>query len=302
MVGADVESLERLADEMGRAARRLDDVRDRLATSVRSAVWVGAEAEAFRRSWNAHHSHVMLSAGACLHAAETELRRQAVEQTDASAADAGPRAAGLPGGGAAGLDPNGQNVVDVIEDALGWAALGVDALLESQGVVGFVGYGVDSIQVVAAGLADGWYSPSMVDEAAEAAVGVAAGVLAAAAGVSVAAGTAVAAAGAFAFGGTYWALTTEFGDHQSVGDAFGEWVSANNEPDMYAGYVTDFDGNIFEETEHFITNVLTMVGDVSDAVLASPVGQYLPPLLTASVLAGSVLDDAVRPQSPSASW
>ncbi|MDQ1246910.1 MAG: hypothetical protein QG597_1278, partial [Actinomycetota bacterium] len=97
MVGADVESLERLADEMGRAARRLDDVRDRLTTSVRSATWVGAEAEAFRRSWNAHHSHVMLSAGACLRSAETELRRQAVEQADASAADAGPGAAAMAG-------------------------------------------------------------------------------------------------------------------------------------------------------------------------------------------------------------
>lgn len=85
-LGADVDSLDRLAQVFADSASRLDDGQRLIARLVGSAAWHGPDAEVFRRDW-AGHAGSLRGASSTLTDMASTLRRQASQQRSTS--DAG---------------------------------------------------------------------------------------------------------------------------------------------------------------------------------------------------------------------
>lgn len=86
MVGAEVEALLSLADSFAASAQRLSDVNDRLSAVLKGATWEGERADAARSQWFSSSAPMLMAARRLLLDCEESLRRNALEQSAASAA------------------------------------------------------------------------------------------------------------------------------------------------------------------------------------------------------------------------
>lgn len=96
--GADVEALDVLAARFADAADHLEAGRTATTNAVQVAAWRGADAESFRGQWG-QHARAMDAAARALRQAADDLRRDAREQRQASAVEAGSPRADIPWGG-----------------------------------------------------------------------------------------------------------------------------------------------------------------------------------------------------------
>lgn len=87
IVGADADALDQLAQVLASDAQRLHRTRATLGRQIASAPWHGANARHFRERWNAEYARALLEARAFLERAGEDLRAQADQQREASAAD-----------------------------------------------------------------------------------------------------------------------------------------------------------------------------------------------------------------------
>jgi uncharacterized protein YukE len=109
MWGADVKALEQLGRDLDAAAERLASIQNRLRVRIYASPWGGLDAERFGTDWDGVHRAALAAAAVALRTAGETVRRNALEQGVASAADGGAGsgvidAPGPPGGG----DPLGD--------------------------------------------------------------------------------------------------------------------------------------------------------------------------------------------------
>lgn len=89
VLGADVEELIALAATLEDAAAALEQTRATVDLELASLVWTGARSAAHRARWEQEDAGTLRTAAAALTAAAVQLRAEAAEQDDASAAAAG---------------------------------------------------------------------------------------------------------------------------------------------------------------------------------------------------------------------
>lgn len=123
--GADVRALDALATRIAGVADQLEQSRRTTSATVHAAPWRGGDAESFRQEW-VQHARAMDAAARALRQAATDLRRDAQQQTQASAADgaASPGWLGAPGllgslGGVVGGAAAAGGGMNALKDLLG---------------------------------------------------------------------------------------------------------------------------------------------------------------------------------------
>jgi uncharacterized protein YukE len=140
MWGADVEALERLADDLQDGARQVEGVRARLAARVRSVAWTGRDGEAFRGDWEQQHARRFGALAQALAAAAEDVRRNSGEQKAAGAAAGGALgtghgpAVGATTGPASAAVADAHDVVTRALDTGGWSVTRSD-LADVRGAV-----------------------------------------------------------------------------------------------------------------------------------------------------------------------
>lgn len=103
MTGADAGQLRLLAGRFEQTADALEQTQAALRSHLHASPWNGSDADRFRGDWDTSHRSALAGAALCLRDAAGTLRRNADEQTAASAADSASishAAAGSPSGSA----------------------------------------------------------------------------------------------------------------------------------------------------------------------------------------------------------
>jgi len=149
LVGADVEQLRRLANQLRRSADDLTGSERKLRSLVESSPWHGANAVRFRQDWTSS-SAAMTAAARSLTAAAADVERNAREQEQASSASggAGPGLGGPSGPNPPPTDPALDQILrdyQVVDDEM--------VMWEPTGLVGFfaglaedVGYAEEEVE------------------------------------------------------------------------------------------------------------------------------------------------------------
>lgn len=88
-LGADVEQLDALSRQCRGSADRLTASRAALDGAIRSAWWIGPDADTFRSTWTSSHSKRLSEVAQLLIGVADDLRKQAADQRAASGADGG---------------------------------------------------------------------------------------------------------------------------------------------------------------------------------------------------------------------
>lgn len=88
-LGADVDQLERTADEFDRLSDRLVSSRSALTTTLGNVTWLGPDADRFRSAWRTSSGPKMQRGAELLRDGAESMRRQAREQRTASEATSG---------------------------------------------------------------------------------------------------------------------------------------------------------------------------------------------------------------------
>jgi hypothetical protein len=86
VLGADADALDRVSVSVDQVVRHLDGPTRRLNGSIHGSPWSGRNADLFRRKWDSEYWHSIRLASEFLKEASTDLRRNAQQQRDASAA------------------------------------------------------------------------------------------------------------------------------------------------------------------------------------------------------------------------
>lgn len=134
MYGADVQQLTNLASAIDQAASQLNTTRQSVGAKVQQSAWVGPVADRFRSDWSSTNNSKVASAAQLLTEAAVTLRKNAAEQTQASAAFGGSPTfiSGL-GGGAAPISSTVSGSDAITAPAL----LGEEEKLLNQTIPGF---------------------------------------------------------------------------------------------------------------------------------------------------------------------
>ncbi|MEL7975461.1 hypothetical protein AAG589_06310 [Isoptericola sp. F-RaC21] len=98
-LGADPESLRRLASAFERAGEGLEDDARQIGTKIRASGWDGPDARRYLNAWDSQHKPVLIRVGRDLASTATTLRREAKEQERASGEGGSGGPGGPPGGG-----------------------------------------------------------------------------------------------------------------------------------------------------------------------------------------------------------
>lgn len=86
VLGADADALDRVSVSVDQVVRHLDGPTRRLNGAIHGSPWSGRNADLFRRKWDSEYWHSIRLASEFLKEASTDLRRNAQQQRDASAA------------------------------------------------------------------------------------------------------------------------------------------------------------------------------------------------------------------------
>jgi hypothetical protein len=162
--GADAEALEALAQQMDRDADRLEYMRVAIAHHVQSTAWQGRDAAEFRNRWTTDYMRRLQNASSFLRGTGNQLRNNAQQQRQASAANGGVHSGASIGGFGSVRPAPGANVLphtmpsmyrpDFMDSALDRIRAIDERILGSYGSVsGFLGYVPGGI-----GEAAGFYS------------------------------------------------------------------------------------------------------------------------------------------------
>jgi hypothetical protein len=89
VLGADADALDRVSVSVDQVVRHLDGPTRRLNGAIHGSPWSGRNADLFRRKWDSEYRHSIRLASEFLKEASTDLRRNAQQQRDASAAGGG---------------------------------------------------------------------------------------------------------------------------------------------------------------------------------------------------------------------
>ena len=86
VLGADADALDRVSVSVDQVVRHLDGPTRKLNGAIHGSPWSGRNADLFRRKWDSEYWHSIRLASEFLKEASTDLRRNAQQQRDASAA------------------------------------------------------------------------------------------------------------------------------------------------------------------------------------------------------------------------
>jgi hypothetical protein len=89
VLGADPDALDRVSVSVDQVVRHLDGPTRKLNGAIHGSPWSGRNADLFRRKWDSEYRHSIRQASEFLKEASTDLRRNAQQQRDASAASGG---------------------------------------------------------------------------------------------------------------------------------------------------------------------------------------------------------------------
>lgn len=89
VLGADADALDRVSVSVDQVVRHLDGPTRKLNGAIHGSPWSGRNADLFRRKWDSEYWHSIRLASEFLKEASTDLRRNAQQQRDASAAGGG---------------------------------------------------------------------------------------------------------------------------------------------------------------------------------------------------------------------
>ncbi|NLA29738.1 MAG: hypothetical protein GX875_08815, partial [Propionibacterium sp.] len=115
MVGADAGALRALSKQMNSSAARLDDIVASLGSAVNHSPWSGIDAIRFSSDWGQSLRPILARVAQTLQVGAEDLRRNAEEQEQASAAFAAPS----PGGGVTMIQTRGIDEIFTVPEWFG---------------------------------------------------------------------------------------------------------------------------------------------------------------------------------------